>query len=338
MRLRASDPALRASDPPLPAQPIHPSPQRHDPFPTRATRVALPRVRIDDRRTSPLRATARRLSLLAPATPRRHHAFRTSLPAGRRFLPRILTRPEGASRTCVGRFGVLCGIRRIRSAYSVAHQPAPGQHETHEPAAPVIVHVHMSTPLYVHVQVVPPHTASQTSPAVSLHVDEQVGIPADPELAVPEHEPLPTGRGMFGQTLLGTVPTRPGLVTVVDTPAPLSSRHAIAACCCESHPKAYCATPMFAHVGCSPSMQRRKAVAAGAHDGDIDAKSEQLIGQLVLSPEEHPAFAILSQTTSRARRRPGLSCRRTRRAVPRQPRISPGPHTRLRTREPRGSR
>jgi hypothetical protein len=168
------------------------------------------------------------------------------------------------------------------------------------PAAPVIVHVHMSTPLYVHAQVVPPHSASQTSPAVSLHVDEQVGIPTDPELAVPEHEPPPPeGRGMFGHTLLGTLlPAGAGFVIVVDTPPP-SFRHAITACCCESHPWAYWAIPMLlAHVGCSPSMQRRNVVAAGAHD--VDANCEQLIGQLVLSPAEHPACAILSQMTEHA--------------------------------------
>ena len=160
----------------------------------------------------------------------------------------------------------------------------------------------MSTPLYVHMQVVPPHTASQTLPAVSLHVDEQVGIPADPELPVPEHEPPPTGRGMFGHTLLGTTPAGTGVVlpTVVETPAPASSRHAMAACCCESHPKVYCAIPMLVHVGVSPSMQRRNAVAAGAHDGDIESNCAQLIGQLVSFPEEHPACAILSQTTPHA--------------------------------------
>jgi hypothetical protein len=177
-------------------------------------------------------------------------------------------------------------------------QFAPGQHDEQEPAAPVIAQVHRSTPLYVHLQDEPEHAASQTSPALSWHVVEQLGtsfVPV-PALPKPEHEPPPTGRGMFGHTLSGTLPA--GLVTVVD--GPLLSRQSVKACCWESHPPTYCAIPMLSQVGCMFSMQRRNAKAGDAHDGVIEIVSAQLVGQLVSSPEEHPACAILSQMSAHA--------------------------------------
>jgi hypothetical protein len=79
--------------------------------------------------------------------------------------------------------------------------PDPGQHGTHESGDPVIVQLHASTPLYVQLHVDPVHSASQTSPALSSHVDEHVIGPLPAALPPLEHEfTVPAGRGMFGHT------------------------------------------------------------------------------------------------------------------------------------------
>jgi hypothetical protein len=130
-----------------------------------------------------------------------------------------------------------------------APHSVPGQHDEHEPADPVIAHVHMLTPLYVHVQVDPMQAASQRSPALSLHVARHVATPFGPPVPPPEHEASPVGRGMFGHTLAGTLPpgAMVGFVTVVTEP--FSFRQLISACCCESQPPTYCAIPMLEQVG-----------------------------------------------------------------------------------------
>jgi hypothetical protein len=174
----------------------------------------------------------------------------------------------------------------------------PGQHELHPPAGAVIVQVQGMAPLYVQVQVEPEQLACHVLPVLSWHEVVHVCGPFGPAPPLPEHAPAPPapGRGMLGHTLLGTplpLPLPPLDVWPEDEPPLMQS---VSACCCESHP-AYCAMPPSGHVGSTGSMHRRKSVAAGMHDGAIEAKAGQLIGQSLPVPEEQAARVILSHVT-----------------------------------------
>jgi hypothetical protein len=87
------------------------------------------------------------------------------------------------------------------------------------------VQVHASALLYVHVQVAPVHSACQTLPALSSHVDVHVIGPLPAALPPPEHPfTVPAGRGMFGHTSLGTLLPGTGVVFVTTVDVPESSR------------------------------------------------------------------------------------------------------------------
>ncbi len=161
----------------------------------------------------------------------------------------------------------------------------------------VIAHVQTSVPSYVQVQVEPAQSAAQTLPRRSehdeLHVVGPPDPPADPN---PEHECSPEGRGMPGQTVLGTPPDPAAGsvgVTVVELDGPTQFD---TACCWESHPPKYSGLPELSQVGCMSSTQRRNAYTADAHDGSMAGNCEQLVMQsLSFSDDEHPDCAIFWQ-------------------------------------------
>ncbi len=163
----------------------------------------------------------------------------------------------------------------------------------------VIAHVQASIPLYVQVQVAPAQSASHRLPALSehdsLHIMMPLAPPADPPA---EHvRSDPEGRGMPGQTVLGTmpVPVAAGPVGVtVESEGPMQLDRA---CCWESHPPKNCALPELSQVGCIPSMQRRNAYAADVQEGAMAGSCEQLDMQS-LDPDEHPDCAIFWQMSA----------------------------------------